>query len=129
MSRLVLMVEKRSSLCLPWPEVWAHLKQALSEGGLELMQSFDLQSARAALSEPDQCPCPYHGTSSCSCQYMVWLVRRECGPLLSLAVHGHDDRTYISMTRQGEERVEDEVEAMVTKALNRMAPILDHPPS
>jgi hypothetical protein len=49
-----------------------HFEAALAEQGQHTMRSFDLQSARAASLQ--ECPCPHHHTSDCSCQYVVLIV-------------------------------------------------------
>ncbi len=121
------MTEKRLSLPLPWPEVWRRLEKSLSDSGLELVRSFDLQSARSSLAEPDLCPCPYHGTSNCNCQYMVWLVRREGGAPLSLAIHGHDDCTYITISGEGDAQADEGALGPLYLAIRGLTPITDPP--
>ena len=39
--------------------------------GIRLERSFDL---RAALHDQPACPCPHHGTTRCTCQYVVLLA-------------------------------------------------------
>ena len=39
--------------------------------GIRLERSFDL---RAALHDQPDCPCPHHGTTQCTCQYVVLLA-------------------------------------------------------
>lgn len=90
-----------------------------------MIQSFDLQSARAVLSQPDLCPCPHHGTGKCSCQYMVWLIRGSCGPPLSLAVHGHDDCTYITISNERDDRTNEETEMLVRSVIDKLSVPID----
>jgi len=47
-------------------------ESALAKRGQHTIRSFDLQSARAASLQ--ECPCPHHHTSDCSCQYLVLIV-------------------------------------------------------
>jgi len=45
------------------------LTTALAQHGYRIERSFDLRSALHG-----NCPCPHHGTSQCTCQYVVLLV-------------------------------------------------------
>lgn len=38
------------------------------------MQSFDLRTARARHPDVEGCACPHHGTTECTCQYVVALA-------------------------------------------------------
>ncbi len=71
------------------------LRRDLLASGLQVDVSFDLQSARQAMRNPAECTCPHHGTTHCTCQYAVLLVRRAEQPPLSLVIHGHENRLYI----------------------------------
>lgn len=77
------------------------LRRDLEAAGLQVDLSFDLQSARQALRNPEECPCPHHGTSQCTCQYAVLLVRRPAHPPVSLVIHGHDNHLYIQTLPAG----------------------------
>ena len=46
---------------------------ALSRHGYYVVRSFDLQNARAHCDD-EICACPHHGTSKCTCQYVVLLA-------------------------------------------------------
>ncbi len=78
-------------------QVVLRLTEELSAAGLEVARSFDLQSARKMLGTPHECPCPYHGTESCTCQYLVLLVNQPGAPPVTLVAHGHDDHTTLSL--------------------------------
>jgi hypothetical protein len=73
------------------------LSRGFAAMGLRVTRSFDLLSARQAMRNPEGCPCPHHGTASCSCQYVVLLVENAAGSLLTLVAHGHDGATHLSM--------------------------------
>lgn len=73
------------------------LSHKLAAAGLRVTRSFDLQSARQALRDPQGCPCPHHGTADCTCQYVVLLVDGGASAPLTLVAHGHDGRTHLSM--------------------------------
>ncbi len=81
------------------------LTRALQDQGYLVSRSFDLQSARRGLRAPDECPCPAHGTSSCTCQYIVLMVSRGEGDPSAITLHGHGDRTYLAIPTYG--RVEE----------------------
>jgi hypothetical protein len=90
-------------LPLPCSEAVRRLVEALTEAGLEVTRSFDLQTARDALEDPAECPCPYHGTVRCTCQYVVLLVGREGLAPVSLAAHGHDRQTHVALSHPSSE--------------------------
>jgi len=73
-----------------------HLSQALHGMGFEVVRSFDLQTARRGLRDPDGCSCPNHGMSQCDCQYVVLLVSNRGGEPATVVAHGHDNRTLLS---------------------------------
>src|SRR5512134_3508221 len=47
------------------------LSAVSSTHGIRLERSFDL---RSALHDQPDCPCPHHGTTQCTCQYVVLLA-------------------------------------------------------
>ena len=112
----------------PWPDVQALLMRTLENAGLIPVQSFDLQSARESLVDPELCPCPSHGKSQCTCQYVVYIVRQEgCSPI-SLVVHGYDDSTYISQVPPSNGVVDKDTMNLVQLAMSQLA-LIDNPPS
>lgn len=70
------------------------INQQLSELGLVVKSSFDLQTAKSVHTD---CICPHHGTSQCDCQMVVLLIYAEDEPPVSLVVHSQDRYTYLSM--------------------------------
>jgi len=66
------------------------VQSQLAQAGLRAVQTFDLQSARHALSE---CPCPHHGTAECDCQMVVLLVYGKAEEPLTLILHGNQGIT------------------------------------
>ena len=95
----------------------ALLTQSLEEHGLYVHRSFDLRSAREMLRDPDNCPCPNHGTSYCECQYIVLLIGRMNEIPVSLVAHGHDGLTILSFDQShpasAEARVLDSVRSVI----------------
>jgi hypothetical protein len=85
------------TLTLECDQVAHQLATALVERGFSISRSFDLLSARDSLRNPADCSCPNHGTTQCACQYIVLLVRTKSAEPFPLIVHGHDDRTILSL--------------------------------
>ncbi len=95
----------------------ALLTQGLVERGVYVHRSFDLRSAREMLRDPDNCPCPHHGTSYCACQYIVLLIGRKNEAMISLVAHGYDGMTILSFDQStpahAEARVIDSVRFVI----------------
>ena len=121
------MMETLLSLPLPWSEVQALLRRSLEEVGLIAVQSFDLQSARESLLDPELCPCSYHETSQCTCQYVVYIVRQEGRRPISLEIHGYDDRTYVSMVPPSDGIIDKGTMNLVQLAMDQLALVHDPP--
>ena len=68
--------------------------QRLMAHGFQVERTFDLHAAR--ISQVD-CPCPYHGTSDCTCQMVVLLVHNQKTQPVTIVVHGHDAQTSLSL--------------------------------
>lgn len=66
----------------------------LNQGGLQVLQTFDFEGARGI--EPS-CTCAYHGTDRCDCQMVVLLVYGKGSQPVSLMVHGHDGKAWVSL--------------------------------
>lgn len=94
-------MESLGSIAIDCREAAEQLSRDLAEAGLRVTRSFDLQSARQALRDPEDCPCPHHGTADCTCQYVVLLVGLGNEPPLTLVAHGHDGATHLSMDAAG----------------------------
>ena len=90
-------VENLGTIPMDCDEIAERLSRDFTASGLRVTRSFDLLSARQAMRNPEGCPCPHHGTSSCSCQYIVLLVENAAGGRLTLVAHGHDGATHLSM--------------------------------
>lgn len=94
-------MESLGSLAKDCREAAEQLSRELAGAGLRVTRSFDLQSARQALRDPEGCPCPHHGTTDCTCQYVVLLVSLGTESPLTLVAHGHDGATHLSMDAAG----------------------------
>ncbi len=121
------MMETLLSLPLPWSDVQAQLERAFLVVGLNSVQSFNLQSARESLLDPELCPCPYHTTSQCTCQYIVFIVRQKGKTPISLEVHGYDDRTYVSLVPTTGTIIDEGTMNLVRLAMDQVALMQDSP--
>ena len=95
-------MDKLTADSLDANEAVLRLTSSLSELGYQVTRSFDLQDARAELRAPEECPCPHHGSAACTCQYVVLLVNLPGEAPATLVIHGHDNRTLVSVERRGD---------------------------
>ncbi len=95
----------------------------LSDAGFQVTRSFDLQDARAELRAPEECPCPNHGTAICNCQYVVLLVNSPGKVPSSLVIHGHDDRTLISLERREDRALPEGLEETIRRMVSDMVDV------
>ena len=95
-------------------QVEAWVKDKLTSADFRVVPTFDLQVARNA--HPD-CPCPHHGTDECSCQLVVLLVYGKQTDPATLIIHGHDDKTWISLATPIETRSRQNLESSVRHIL------------
>lgn len=84
----ILTLRQSAELTVAWA------MQRLMARGFQVERTFDLHAAR--MTQLD-CPCPYHGTSDCTCQMVVLLVRSPKIQPVTIVVHGHDDQTSLSL--------------------------------
>lgn len=90
-------MESLGRLAVDCATVATEISLDLGASGYPATRSFDLQSARRALRDPEGCPCPHHGTADCTCQYVVLLVDTGGASPLTLVAHGHDGETHLSI--------------------------------
>jgi hypothetical protein len=97
------------------------LTSRLSDVGYQVTRSFDLQTARAELRAPEECPCPNHGSAACTCQYVILLVNKVGEAPITLVIHGHDNRTLVTVggpaDRQPPEALERAIRELVINEL------------
>jgi hypothetical protein len=67
---------------------------ALTRRNFQVVRSFDLRSALVA---NDNCACPYHGTSQCTCQFVVLLVYKDTTGPVALTVHSYDIQARVQL--------------------------------
>jgi hypothetical protein len=78
-------------------DVLRSLVKALNRRELQVVASFNLRQARA---QQVDCPCPYHETADCSCQYIVLLVfapKRPSEGYRTITLHGRDGQVWLSL--------------------------------
>ncbi len=63
------------------------LTTTLADRGFRLERSFDL---RSALDHQPDCPCPHHGTTQCTCQYVVLLAYDQSIDVAPAAITIHE---------------------------------------
>ena len=102
-------MENLGSVARDCREAAEQLSHDLAGAGLRVTRSFDLQSARKALRDPEGCQCPHHGTADCTCQYVVLLVSDGAETPLTLVAHGHDGATHLSMEAAGSQKATREI--------------------
>ena len=96
-------------------EATAQAVRLLSSVGLQAVRSFDLRSARMAHAE---CTCPHHGTAQCTCQFVVLLVYGQGGAPMSLIVHGHDGKTWLSLVDTPQQPADMKLVTKIAQALS-----------
>jgi len=88
----------------------ALLADRVSQAGMSVMRTFDLQVARHAQMA---CPCPHHGTDRCDCQMVVLLVYKiDQGPITIIA-HGYNGQTWFSVVNTPQQRADPQLEATI----------------
>ncbi len=97
-------------------QVIHEITRLLTSSGLTVVESFDLQVARAS---HNGCTCPHHGTDQCTCQMAILLVYGEGAMPVSLMVHGNDERTELSLVETTGQMI---IPAMRTKIISTLQP-------
>src|SRR3972149_238636 len=98
----------------PCEEAIEWVARQLGELGLRAVVTFDFQVARIAHTD---CPCPHHGTDQCDCQLNVLLIYKTGSKPVTILVHGHDGRTWLSLVNTPQQSVDPRLEALIRKTL------------
>jgi hypothetical protein len=88
--------------------------ESLTRAGLQIVQSFDLRTARAT--QPN-CTCPHHGTEQCNCQMVVLLVYPQVGEPATMVIHSHNEHNSISLVDTPEQRPDPELVDLILESL------------
>lgn len=92
----------------------AGITHDLTLAGLQVIQSFDLQVARAAHTH---CTCPHHGTDQCDCQMVILMVYDKDTQPISLVLHGHDGETHLAFVDHPAQQADKNIVAAVMQIL------------
>ncbi len=103
-----LVLKKECGEAVQW------LTERLRQAGLQVVQTFDFQAARAA---QGQCSCPHHGTEQCDCQMVVLLVYENGNPPASLVAHGRDGQTWFTLVEAPQPGPDERFEAAILDVL------------
>ncbi len=109
----------------PWNEATAWVIRQVSDAGLQVLRTFDLQDARH---DPADCPSPDQGTDRCDCQMVVLLIYGDDYQPVSLVAHGHDGRTWFSIVDTPQQRADPRLERAILQALPVDAALPHHAP-
>jgi hypothetical protein len=89
-------MSKRLAVAGHCDTIAARFESALAKHGRRSVRSFDLQSARAASTQ--ECPCPYHHTTNCTCQYLVLIVySAKAEPPCTVVLHEFESITRVTL--------------------------------
>lgn len=90
------------------------ISKLLSSSGFTVVESFDLQVARA---NHRHCTCPHHGTDQCPCQLAVLLVYGTEGNPVVLTIHGNGEKTELFIAETAEHKVDPAMKKEIVGAL------------
>jgi hypothetical protein len=93
----------------------AQVSRQLSDYGLQVIRSFDLQTARSAHTH---CTCPHHGTDLCDCQLVVLLVYGHPSGPGTLVAHGRDGQTQLALVHSPQQSLDAVLEKAICRALS-----------
>ena len=96
----------------------------LTRQGYRVIRSFDLRSALAAHGD---CACPYHGTTHCTCQFVVLLVYSDVvGPVV-ITAHSYDAQTRLRLVQDALTQPDPHLARQVMTALQETARVYPTP--
>jgi hypothetical protein len=90
------------------------LGACLSGAGLKMLQTFDLNTARFAVTG---CACPNHGTDECDCQMVIVLVYGKVEAPAALILHGNDGQTSLSLVNTPLQHADPALQQSIEQAL------------
>lgn len=103
-------------------QVVSHVSHYLLSVGYNVLESFDLHSAREAHSG---CKCPHHGTEKCNCQFVVLLVYGNDVNPITLTIHSSDHLTELTFVDTPGQQVGEQLKTSVFQAI-RPFYFIDH---
>jgi hypothetical protein len=78
----------------PCEDALSWTKTQLSQAGLRVLQTFDLNPARHMLKDYS---CPYHGANDCDCQMVILLIYGTTNEPATLILQGSNGQTWFSL--------------------------------
>lgn len=84
-------------------EALAWTKTQLSQAGLRVLQTFDSNTTRHALTDY---LCPHHGTSGCDCQMVILLIYGMTNEPITLILQSNDGKTWFSLESNSWQQVD-----------------------
>ncbi|GIK37086.1 MAG: hypothetical protein BroJett011_09190 [Chloroflexota bacterium] len=90
----------------------------LTRQGYRVLRSFDLRSALAAHGD---CACPYHGTTHCTCQFVVLLVYSAAAGPVVITAHSYDAQTRLRLVQDALTQPDPHLARQVMAALKETA--------
>ena len=93
---------------------------SLQSNGLQVVRSFDLQSACAT--SPGEL-CPHHHEDVCDCQLVVLLIYGGVSQPVSLIAHSNDGVTQIGLGQFPNEKPNPLLESRITAVLDAVRPV------
>jgi hypothetical protein len=96
------------------------VSHTLAAYGYRVERSFDL---RSALHDQPDCPCPHHGATQCTCQYMVLLAYEPApgAPPAVITAHECDGITRVRVASEPGGRLSWSLLAALAEALTSVA--------
>jgi hypothetical protein len=97
-------------------QVVEEISRLLGRSGLTVVESFDLQVARAG---HIGCTCPHHGTDQCACQLAILLIYGDDAMPVSLMVHGNEEGTEVSIIETAGLAISPAMKIKITETLQQ----------
>lgn len=95
-------------------QVIGEVSQLLTRSNLTVIESFDLQAARA---HHNSCDCPQHGTEQCTCQLAILLVYGDDNVPVSLMIDGNNERAELSIIETPGQTIAPDIKGKITATL------------
>lgn len=103
----------------PCEKAMAWINQQMESLGLRVVVTFNLGLAQIAHTDH---PCPHHGIDQCDCHLNVLLDYKTGSVPVTLFVHGHDGRTWLSLVKAPQKSGDMRLEAKIRKILTLSLP-------
>lgn len=102
-------------------QVVDEISRSLGRSGLTVVESFDLQVARAG---HIGCTCPHHGTDQCACQLAILLIYGDEAMPVSIMVHGNEEGTEVSIIETAGQAISSAMKSRITVILQQANAII-----